>query len=163
MSYPPYQPPPPVKQRRSVNTIVLLIVGFFGTLFIGMGIGFAAAKSSDTTLVADPAPVVTKTERVSTLITVGPTPPATTAPAVAPKPTAAKATIPDGYQVVVGVDAPAGVYEAHSTSSDCYWEIDRHGTSDIVNNDAGKLGHLVITLKKGQDFSSHDCGDWTKQ
>lgn len=84
MSYPPYQPPPPAKQRRSVNTIVLLIVGFFGTLFIGMGIGFAAAKSSDTTLVADPAPVVTKTERVSTLITVGPTPPATTAPAPAP-------------------------------------------------------------------------------
>jgi hypothetical protein len=170
MSYPQYQPQPPKPDRRAMNRKILLVVAFVATALASCGVGAAVGSSTKASGVAA-APGRTDTVYVTTTVTATPVAAAaTTKPAVAPKPTpkptpppAAKATIPDGYQVVVGQDAPAGRYETHSTSTDCYWEIDKHGTSDIVDNDAGKLGHLVITLKAGQDFSSHDCGDWTKQ
>lgn len=165
VSYP--QPPAASpKRRRSINDIVIAAVACLAALFIGVAIGFAAGKSTAAPidLAANPAPTATVTERVSTVVTVGPTPPATTAPTVKPKPTPKpKATIQDGFTVVVGEDVPPGTYEAHSTNSDCYWEIDKHGTSQIIDNDVEKQGHLVITLKVGEDFSSASCGDWVKK
>ena len=142
------------------------IVGYTLTAggFLGIGVGIGAAGSSADANLAAPAPEVTITQAVP-----GPTVTShdLAAPAAKPtttsKPTAVKATIPDGYSAVVGVDAPPGHYEAHSTDDTCYWEIDKHGTSDIVDNDLGKQGHIVITLRRGEDFSSARCGDWTQQ
>jgi hypothetical protein len=159
MTY-PYAPPtaPP---RKSRTRALLLVLGAVLLTVASCGIGFGMGSSGTK---AAAAPARTNTVYVTTTVTAAA--PVATKPATTPKPTptpAAKVTIPDGYTVVVGADVPAGTYEAHSTSTDCYWEIDKHATSDIVNNDLGKQGHLVVTLKKGEDFSSSSCGDWTKK
>lgn len=159
MSYP--QPPMPPKPRRSVNDIVITAAA---ALIVGGAIGFVAGKSTvaPIDLAANPVPAVTVTEKVSTVITVGPTPPAAkpaTTPPPAPKP---KPTIDDG-KVVVGDDIPAGVYEVRGAPSDCYYEITKHGTSDIIDNSFGTGGHLTVTLKVGQDFETEGCGIWTKK
>jgi hypothetical protein len=116
---------------------------------------------TNTTATAKPAVTVTATEKVPVVVTVAPTP--APKPAATKAPAKQKATIPDGYEVAVGDDVPAGTYTAHSTSSDCYWEIDKHATSDIIDNDEGKQGHLTVKLKAGEDFSSQSCGDWIQQ
>jgi hypothetical protein len=50
----------------------------------------------------------------------------------------------------------------HATT-DCYWEIDKHGTGDVVDSSLGKGGHLTVVLKTGEDFTTQYCGDWTRK
>jgi hypothetical protein len=145
------------KQRRqtmwwSIAATCSIVAG----LGIGLGIGSAgkttaSAQPGPTVFVTVPAPAITITTAAKP--TAKPTPTHTTAPAP---------VIPDGYSVVVGQDVPAGTYSAYSTSSSCYWEIDKHATSDIIDNNIGQQGHIVRRLTAGEDFASHDCGDWHK-
>lgn len=73
-------------------------------------------------------------------------------------------TLKDGKYYTVGTSMQAGTYQASSTSTRCYWSITRSGTNydDIVNNDLGATGVLSVSVAGGQDFQSHDCGDWAK-
>lgn len=73
-------------------------------------------------------------------------------------------TLLDGQYYTVGLSMKSGKYQAKSSSSDCYWSITRSGTNygDIVDNDLGAMGVLTVTVRSGQDFQSHDCGDWIK-
>lgn len=167
MTYPPYQaPPPPTPDRRATNRKILLVAAFAVTALASCAVGAAVGSSSAKTPAAAAAPVRTDTVYVTNTVTApaaGPTataaPATTKAPPAAPKP---KPTIDDG-KVVVGDDIPAGTYEVRGAPSDCYYEITRHGTSDIVDNSFGTGGHLTVVLKKGQDFETERCGTWTKK
>lgn len=163
--YPQGQPTTPTPAPRTWLRRLLWPAVSVAALVIGIAIGAASASTPTTaTAAATPAPTVTVTVAPEfPVTTAAPSPAAVIKPTPTPKPKPVKATIQDGYSVVVGSDVPAGKYEAHSTSGECYWEIDKHATSDIVDNDLGKQGHLVVTLKRGEDFSSSDCGDWTQQ
>lgn len=65
---------------------------------------------------------------------------------------------------VVGEDIKAGTYKTTEpvTSDRCYWAITRSGSNgdDIHSNDFGTQGNHTVTLKKGQDFESTECGSW---
>lgn len=73
-------------------------------------------------------------------------------------------TLEDGTTYTVGLTMKAGTYRADSTSSTCYWEITRSGSNydDIVNNDLGAQGAITVTVRKGEDFTSNRCGNWSK-
>jgi hypothetical protein len=75
-----------------------------------------------------------------------------------------ESTLKDGKYYTVGTSMQAGSYQANSASTSCYWSITESGTnySDIVDNDLGAMGVLSVSVAGGQDFQSHDCGDWAK-
>jgi len=155
-----YTPQPAPKVPGKTKVRVLLGVAFAVVALTSCSVGAAMGGTTKTVTVAgSPGPAQTVTVFATATVEAAPAVKAA-APTKAP---VAKAIIPDGYEVVVGDDVPAGTYEARSTSDVCYWEIDKHGTSDIVDNDLGKLGHITVTLKKGEDFASHDCGDFTRK
>ena len=92
------------------------------------------------------------------------TPPRSHKPAPKPTPTPSpKAAIPDDGTVVVGQDVPAGTYETLHATTDCYWEIDVHASGQLVDSSLGKSGHLTVTLKAGEDFTTEYCGDWAQK
>ncbi len=103
--------------------------------------------STATTTIAVP---VQQPARVET-VTVTLAPPA---PAVA---------ITDGTWTV-GVDVAPGVYKTIAPVANCYWAVLKSGTNgaDIVANANVDGGRPQVTLKAGQDFESHRCGDWAK-
>lgn len=93
-------------------------------------------------------------------------PAGTKAPAATGKPVAAAPTIEDGTWVV-GEDVPAGTYKVNANigaDGTCYWSITKSGSNggDIVQNDLVQGGRPKVTIKKGHDFTTRDCGTWTK-
>lgn len=72
-------------------------------------------------------------------------------------------TIQDGTWTI-GTDKPAGVYRSSGPEEFCYWAILKTGSNgnDIIANDLPRGGHPQVTLKKGQDFETDNCGTWTK-
>lgn len=68
---------------------------------------------------------------------------------------------------VVGDDIKAGTYKTSEPveSTSCYWAITTSGSNgnDIIANDFATKGNHTVTLKKGQDFESQDCGSWKRQ
>lgn len=68
---------------------------------------------------------------------------------------------------IVGEDIKAGTYKTTEpvTSTMCYWAITTSGSNgdDILSNDFGMAGNHTVTLKKGQDFESSNCGSWKLQ
>lgn len=68
---------------------------------------------------------------------------------------------------IVGEDIKAGTYKTTEpvTSTSCYWAITSSGSNgdNIIANDFGTQGNHTVTLKKGQDFESQQCGDWKLQ
>lgn len=85
-------------------------------------------------------------------------------PVATGKPVAGKPTIDDGTWVV-GEDVPAGTYKVNQpVEQGCYWSITRSGSNgaNIVQNDLPSGGRPKVTIKKGQDFETRDCGTWTK-
>lgn len=70
----------------------------------------------------------------------------------------------------VGVDVPAGKYKTKGAIEGplmlCYWDV-RMGSEDGkigaqgVKNQANAQG--LVTLKKGQFFTTSGCQDWTKR
>ena len=63
----------------------------------------------------------------------------------------------------VGTDIRAGKYRTDDLVSNCYWAIYRGGSNgeDIIANDNVSGGRPSVTLKRGQEFKSSRCGDWS--
>lgn len=63
----------------------------------------------------------------------------------------------------VGSDVKPGRYRTDEAVTDCYWAITRGGSNgeDIVANDNVSGGRPSVTLKRGQEFKSSRCGDWS--
>lgn len=104
----------------------------------------------------------------SAFTTVEPPSATTSAPAPSPvkvvAPSPAPVTVEDGTWTV-GTDIPAGTYRVTANvESGCYWAILKSGTNgeDIIANDIVDGGRPQVTLKKGQDFKTSDCGQWNK-
>lgn len=168
-------PPSPTSSPK-IKRGLLIGGALVATLLVGIGLGSASSDKPAASAGARPAPTVTETMTLTNTIpgpevTVtetrdvpGPEVTVTEGPPVA----VSLDAIADGDTVIVGEDVPAGTYETHSDSTDCYWEIRKSAAAasagdvnGIVANDLGAKGHLVVTLKKGQQFSSSDCGDWS--
>jgi hypothetical protein len=112
-----------------------------------------AEPGAEVTVTAPPAPAVTVTK---------PAPPAKTVTAAPP---AAESTIDEGTWEV-GVDVKPGRYKttvAVDEGAMCYWKITTTGKpGNIVDNEIVSGGRPTVTIKKGQDFTTQDCGTWTK-
>jgi len=63
----------------------------------------------------------------------------------------------------VGSDIKPGRYRTEEAVTDCYWAITRGGSNgdDIIANDNVSGGRPSVTLKRGQEFKSSRCGDWS--
>lgn len=141
------------------------LVGYATTALLALilGAGIGASGGGSTPTAAASAPTVTTTE-VATVTTTATPPAATTivktaTVKVTPQPVAA---ITEGVWEV-GVDIKPGKYKViEAITSDCYWEIDKTGTDDIVNNDNVSGGRPVVILAKGQTFTNQGCGDWAR-
>jgi len=161
-TYPSALPAPTPKRKRPRW---LHIVGYLATagVFLGIGLG-AGGTGTPTNTAAAPAPTVTVTVAPEfPVLSAAPTP-AAVKPTPTPKPAPVKATIPDGYSADIPGDVPAGRYKARSDSTDCFYNIGKTGNpEDIVDNGGFIKGSLTVTLKKGETFESHDCGDWTQE
>lgn len=132
-------------------------------LFVGIGVGGAGASESPSTAAAS-KPATTVTAKAT--VTTGPTPTATvtTTATVTAAPPGPEAAFGDGVWVV-GEDIKSGTYKViESVTEGCYWSITKSGTNgdDIISNDLPSGGKPKVTVKKGQDFTSEDCGDWEK-
>lgn len=155
---------PPVNVPRRKPRRWLHVVGYLGTAGLFLGIGLGAGGSSTDANLAAPAPEVTITQAVPSPTVTAAGAPAVVKPTPTPKPAPVKATIPDGYSADIPGDVPAGRYKARSDSTDCFYNIGVTGSPDnIVDNGGFIKGSLTVTLKKGETFESHDCGDWTQQ
>lgn len=73
--------------------------------------------------------------------------------------------VTDGVYVV-GESVPPGVYRTEQVGEYCQWHIIPTGSGiydgDIINFGAGEPGPIQVTLRDGQDFTSSDCGSWTR-
>lgn len=69
-------------------------------------------------------------------------------------------------QWTVGVDMPAGVYRvtaAVDPTAMCYWKIAQTGKpKNIIANDIVEHGTPTVTVRRGQDFTTEDCGTWVR-
>jgi hypothetical protein len=157
----PQRPVPPTKLAYSPSSKALAWVG---GIAIVMSLGIAGAGG----LANSGKPVSADVATVTTTVTI--TAPAvassatTTQPAATKPPPPPAPTIEDGVWTV-GTDFPAGKYRVKENVQDtCYWEITKSGTngSSIVENDIVTGGRPTVTLRKGQDFKSQDCGIWVK-
>ncbi|WP_146099430.1 hypothetical protein [Kineococcus xinjiangensis] len=74
-------------------------------------------------------------------------------------------TIGDGDHLV-GIDVAPGVYTAGSSTADCFWKRSSsaaQGRDDTIDIEAG-LAHAVVEIKPGDVlFTSHECGEWTRE
>lgn len=82
---------------------------------------------------------------------------------VTAEPPAPVAAIEEGIWEV-GTDIKPGTYRTIDPVSDCYWAIYRTGTNggDIIANDTPSGGRPSVTLRKGQDFKTQNCGSWKR-
>jgi len=86
--------------------------------------------------------------------------PSDDATSAAPKPTVP--SIGDGVWAIGGDVKPGRYRLAVAPENGCYWAITRDDAGqDIVANDLPTGGHPQVTLKKGQFFTTRDCGTWT--
>lgn len=63
----------------------------------------------------------------------------------------------------VGTDIKPGRYRTNDAVSNCYWEITKSGSNgqDIIANDNVSGGRPSVTIKRGQEFKSNRCGEWS--
>ena len=168
------QPPKPAKKPMSKEArIGWKILAGFGIFALGATIGASGGTDPATTAAAsDPQPTVTVSvpAEPGAEVTVTAPPVTVTKPAPAPKtvtapPPQAAATIEEGTWEV-GVDVAPGRYkttEAVGAAGMCYWKITTTGKpNNIVDNDIVTGGRPTVTIKKGQDFTTQDCGTWAK-
>jgi len=66
----------------------------------------------------------------------------------------------------VGVDMAAGVYKvtaAVDPKAMCYWKVTQTGKpKHVIANDIVERGTPSVTVKRGQDFTTEDCGTWAR-
>jgi len=165
---PPKPPKKPMSREARIGWMVLAGLGVFA---VGLTVG-AGGDPDARAVSSSPAPTVTVSmpgepgaEVTVTAPPVTVTKPAAPAKTVtAPQPKAAAAIEEGTWEV--GVDVAAGRYkttEAVDSAGMCYWKITTTGKpDDIVDNDIVTGGRPTVTLKKGQDFTTQDCGPWTK-
>lgn len=163
----PMQPPtvPPKTKRRWVP-----FVAYPAVLLLGVALGSSGGGSTPAASTT-PGPTVTAPAETKTVDVPGPTTtvtapaPKVSTPAPKPKPAGLPTTIEEG-QWEVGVDVAPGRYKttaAVDADGMCYWKITTTGKPDnIVNNDIVSGGKPVVTIKKGQDFTTQDCGTWAR-
>jgi hypothetical protein len=154
----PVQASPLPKPKRMHSTAKL--IGFsVGFLLLGTGIG-SAMNGPKASTVNVAAPTVTAT--VMRTIKVS----AATAPAKTPQAPAKAPEKPVGDGVwLVGTDIPPGTYRIAQTlpsGSTCYWSVGAPGAQLPDKNDIVTGGRATVTLVKGKEFKSQDCGDWLK-
>jgi len=83
---------------------------------------------------------------------------------VTPDQPAQPGVIGDG-KWIIGEDMAAGTWKTTAHVVDgCYWAILKAGTNgtDIIANDNAAGGFARVTVKRGQEFETSDCGEWTK-
>lgn len=156
---PPQQQPEPKKDRAKWW---LLAAGFVLGLIV-----MSIATSSEPQTITATTPTVTKTvagpETTVTQSVEVPGPEKTvTVKAEPPKPETAFG--PGAW--LVGEDIAPGKYKtAEQVGEGCYWEITTgpNGDDIVANQFVAESGGIQrVTLKKGQQFDSNDCGDWVK-
>ena len=122
----------------------------------------AATPQPTITVTAPGGPAAEVTVTAPPVTVTKPAPPAKTVTAAPPE---AEAAIDEGTWEV-GVDVKPGRYKttvAVDSGAMCYWKITTTGKpSNIVDNDIVYGGRPTVTIKKGQDFTTQDCGTWTK-
>lgn len=144
----------------------MLVVGFASAGLLVASLSACGGSSKPTAIYVSPSVIATAASSAPTTpdSTATPTPTVTPKHTSKPKPKPpVKAAIPDQSTVTIGKDVPAGTYETLHATTDCYWEIDTHATGTMVDSSLGKGGHLTVTLKDGQDFSTQYCGDWKQK
>jgi len=153
----------PVTPKRRVHplSIILTAIGV-ATFLVGMILVAVSVAGPSVTAASSPSPspvVVYVTQPGVAPVASVAVPVTTTKPPPPPAP-----TIDDGTWTV-GVDLPAGKYRVTANvGSGCYWKITKSGTNgeDIIANDIPGGGRPTVTVKAGQDFSTTECGTWTK-
>ena len=164
------------KKTVTIAAISGLLLGGLGVAGTSAGLRVSGLWATPAVTVTVPGPVTT-VEVPGPVITVEVPGPVTTVkvpgpvkivtviknvPAPAPAPSA---VIQDG-QWEVGVDVPAGTYKvttAVNPDAMCYWKITQTGKpGNIIDNDIVKRGLPTVTVKKGQDFTTADCGTWAR-
>lgn len=164
----PLPPPPPPPVRRSSTPEDKRLRWLFAAtgLVVGLVIMAIATPSQPTTIEAT-APTVTKTvtqpgPTVTQAVEVPGEETTVTVKAAPPKPEVAFG--PGAW--LVGEDIAPGKYKtAEEVGEGCYWEITTgpNGDDIVANQFVAESGGIQrVTLKKGQQFDSNDCGDWVK-
>lgn len=63
----------------------------------------------------------------------------------------------------VGTDIKPGTYRTRKQMTDCYWERSTPGGSIISNGFVSNApAGVVVTVHKGEGFTSRGCGYWTR-
>jgi hypothetical protein len=153
----PYQPPPPVKQRKVWPAAV-------GAGIVGLLLGGAAGGvSTDPTVTPNPTTTVT-----------APAKPGRTVTKNAPVPTdpvkgKVLTTFGSG-DWVVGRDVKAGTYVTTTVNVDggaCYWERAKDSSNElgsIIANDNVERSRARVDIKDGEIFkTTEDCGTWVRE
>jgi hypothetical protein len=159
---------------------IVTIAAVSGFILGGLGVAGASAIPTVAALRATPAVTVAVPGPVTTVKVPGPVTtvkvpgpvttvkvpgPVTTVTVKAVAAPALSAVIENG-QWEVGVDVPAGAYKvtaAVDPDAMCYWKISQTGKPDnIIDNDIVKGGKPTVTVKRGQDFTTKDCGTWAQ-
>jgi hypothetical protein len=158
----------------SRKTVTIAAVS--GLILGGLGVAGASGSPRGETVAATPA--VTVTVKVPGPVTTVKVPgPVTTVKVPGPvrivtvikkeaAPTQAPSPVIEDGQWEVGVDVSAGTYKVTATvdpGAMCYWKITQTGKPDnIIGNDIVKGGKPTVTVKRGQDFTTEDCGTWER-
>jgi len=140
------------------------IIGYGATAVVALTIGIAAGGSGDTAAPAaasQPKPTTSTVTSTSVSTVTQKVPGPTKFVTITGAPQLA-ADVEEGTWDV-GVDIKPGKYKVtEAVSGDCYWKISTTGKDDIIANDIVTGGKPTVTLKKGQTFSTQDCGSWGK-
>lgn len=125
---------------------IIVLAGL--VMFLATGCG-----SGGTT--AGPTMTVTATETVTAAVTSTPSEEAAAG---------VTDTITDGIWLV-GEDIKPGSYKTTElVDDDCYWAILVGGSNgDIIDNSIPGGGYPRVTLSKGQEFETNQCGEWQRQ
>lgn len=151
----PQAPVVPVKGKSEIGNRVA--IGAL-CLAIGAGSGFISGINLPA---ADPVDWIQSAPTVTETVTKSPKP--------APSSSSSSSSVMQGFgdgTYVVGEDIKAARYTtAEAAGEGCYWEISESGTNGdkIIQNEFSAGGRQVVTLTKGQDFQTEDCGKWVRK
>jgi hypothetical protein len=155
---------PPKRKRPWLALSLLGLAVVIALCAVGGALMTSGGSKPDAITLDIPASSAAATTEPTTASTTEPTK-AAVAPAkpkATPKP---RPTIEEGVWHV-GEDIPAGTYRADESVSgmDCYWKKASDSEGDnIIANDLPTGGRPQVTLRKGQWFTTQDCGTWTKR
>jgi hypothetical protein len=127
-----------------------------------------SATPAVTVTVTVPGPVTTVRVPgpVTTVRVPGPVRTVTVIKKVAAATAPAPSSVVEDGEWEVGVDVSAGTYKVTAVVDPqvmCYWKISQTGKpKNIIANDIVKVGKPTVSVKRGQDFTTQDCGTWAR-